>query len=300
LGEESGQAVAQNKSTPVVLIEEKPVEPTVITPVIEEPPKDSVVKQAAVDSSLLKKPIETVVEKVPDGKPFYFKLINSESGNEVMGEVQVLEPKAAQYIGYKGNEIIYLIPPKNSAAVYQVTIQAPGYKSAKLTLNYNDPSAVSSGTGPKQEMIINFELTRVKKGDYIDFTNVRFFRNSNILDPASKNELDGLVSLMMENSKYKIKIHGHCNGDDSRDITAMGTSTNFFAMDPSQNSKETATAKKLTELRAETVKGYLVAQGVEDGRVATKGEGGKQMIYPPASTLANQNDRVEIEIVKGK
>jgi outer membrane protein OmpA-like peptidoglycan-associated protein len=80
----------------------------------------------------------------------------------------------------------------------------------------------------------------------------------------------------------------------------LGTSSTIFALDPAQNGKETVTAMKLTELRAEAVKNYLVSQGIEDGRISTKGEGGKMMIYPVTSTLANYNDRVEIEVLKGK
>jgi outer membrane protein OmpA-like peptidoglycan-associated protein len=299
LGEETN-AVVEPK--PVLVGEERPVEPIVATPVVEEKPKkDSVISQAVitVDSSAFNKPVEEP-EKKPDGKPFLFKLLNSESGNEVRGEVHVAEAKATQYQAINGNELIYLMPPKNSSGIYQVSIQAPGYKLAKLAFNYNDPSAVSSGIGEKQESIITIELVRAKKGDYIDFNNVRFFRNSAILEPTSQNELDGLVALMKENLKYKIKIHGHCNGEEPRDIITVGTSTTIFALDPSQNGKENASAKRLTELRAEVVKGYLVSQGIEEGRVSITGEGGKMMIYPKTSTLANYNDRIEIEILKGK
>lgn len=299
LGEET-ESVAENK--PEVMVEEKPVEPILVVPVVEAlPKKDSVINQpvVAIDSSALKEPVEEV-EKKPEGRPFLFKLINSESGNEVRGEVQIVESKAIQYQAVNGNELVYLMPPKNNTGIYQVSIQAPGYKLAKLALNYNDPSAVSSGVGEKQESIITFQLERAKKGDYIDFNNVRFFRNSAVLEPTSQEELDGLVDLMKENVKYKIKIHAHCNGDESRDIVTVGTSTTIFALDPAQNGKENATAKRLTELRAEAVKSYLVGQGIEDSRLSIKGEAGKMMIYPKTSTLANYNDRIEIEILKGK
>lgn len=289
----------ENKRVPVV--EEKPVEPVATEPVIEElPKKDSVIVQptVTVDSSVLKKSVVEIAETKPVGKPFYFKLINSESGNMVMGEVHMVESKATQYQAVKGNELVYLMPPKNSTGVYQVSIQAPGYKLAKLALDYNNPSAISSGVGEKQESIITFELVRAVKGDYIDFNNVRFFSNSNILEPSSQSELDGLTELMKDNQKYKIKIHGHCNGNESREIVTLGSSTNFFALDAAQNKKETAAPKQLTEYRAEAIKSYLVSQGIDQTRITTKGEGAKMMIYPPSSTLANFNDRVEIEVLK--
>ncbi len=301
LGNETEDTFVQNKIVPV--IEETPVEPVVIAPIIEELPKrDSVVSQPVtlIDSSTVKQVVVEIPEKKPAGKPFLFKLVNSESGNEVKGEVHVVESKATQYQAVNGNELVYLMPPKNSTGVYQVSIQAPGYKLAKVALNYNDPSAISAGIGEKQESIITFQLVRAKKGDYVDFNNVRFFRNSSILEPNAQDELDGLAELLKENTKHKIKIHGHCNGDNSRDIITMGTSSTIFALDPKLNGKETATAKRLTELCAETVKGYLISQGIDDGRISIKGEGGKMMIYPINSTLANYNDRIEIEILKGR
>ncbi|MEK6782729.1 MAG: OmpA family protein [Bacteroidota bacterium] len=280
-----------------------PVSPVVISPVIEEKPKkDSSISKPAViiDSSAIKKSIAKPTEKKPAGKPFYFNMINAETGNKVTGEVQVFEAKATHYLAIKSNELVYIVPPKNKVGIYQVNIQAPGYRPVKLAFNYTDPSPVVSGVGDQQEAIMTFELVRAKKGDYIDFNDVRFFRNSTILEPQSKNELNGLVDLLNESPKYKIKIHGHCNGDESRAIITLGNSTNNFELDPAHNKKETATPKRLTELRAETVKNYLVGQGIDPERIATKGEAGKMMIFPRTSTLANRNDRVEIEVLKSR
>lgn len=290
---------------PTPAIEEKKETPVVTQPVvIAAPKKDSIISVpkpvVKVDSSKAKSNVVKPIEKKPDGKPFYFSLVNAESGHKVSGEVHVVEAKATQYLGVRGNELVYLTKPKNVAGVYQVAVQAPGYRPEKLVFNYADPLPLSSGVGDQQETIFTFELIRAKKGDYIDFNDVRFLRNTTILEPHSQVELNGLVDLMKENENYKIKIHGHCNGDDSRPVTTLGTSTNIFALDPAHNKKETMPAKKLTELRAETVKNYLVSNGIEADRLSIKGEGGKMMIYPRTSTLANRNDRVEIEVLKSK
>ncbi len=290
-----------NKPVPSVVV--KPVEPEVTELVIEElPKKDSVIAQSVVagDSLQFKKPVVEIVNTKPVGKPFYFKLINSESGSVVLGEIHIVESKATQYQAIKGNELVYLMPPKNNIGVYQVSIQAPGYKLAKLALDYENPSAISSSVGEKQETIITFELVRAVKGDYIDFNNVRFFSNSNILEPGSQSELEGLTVLMKDNQQYKIKVYGHCNGKESREIVTLGSSTNFFALDAAKNKKETVTPKQLTEYRAEAIKSYLVSQGIDQTRITTKGEGAKMMIYPSSSTLSNHNDRVEIKVLKAK
>ena len=298
---------AEPTIAPVVVEVPKPAtkeveEPIVFEPFIRAAPKkDSVTTTANVgaDSSALKKNVAKSIEKTPLGKPFYFKLVNSESGSPVTGEVHVVEAKATQYQGFKGNELVYLIPPKNVAGIYQASIQAPGYKPAKLVFNYKDPADVSSGVGEKQEVIVTFELIRAKKGDYIDFNEVRFFRNTTVLEPQSQSELNGLISLMKE-GPYKVRIHGHCNGEGSRAVITQGTSPNIFGLDPTHNKKETLTAKQLTELRAEVVKNYIISHGIEADRLSIKGEGGKMMIYPRTSTLANRNDRVEVEVLKSK
>jgi len=270
-------------------------EPVIETPK-EEVKKDSVVTPPVVkvDSSAVK----TDVKPKPDGKPFFFKLTNGEGGPEVSGEVHIMtSAKANQYQAFPANQLVYIKAP--AGAALQVTTLAAGYKEMKRAINYADPSASAAEVGASEEAVVAFPLIRVKMGDYIEFSNVRFFQNSAILQPDSKSELDGLVDLMKENTKYKIRIHGHCNGEKTRDITRKGNSTNFFATDAA-NVKESASSKQLTVLMAEIVKEYLVSQGIDADRIDTKGEGGKQAIYPITSTLAARNDRVEVEITKGK
>lgn len=284
LGEEQQVEVVQ----PVV---EKPVE---IVPVV----KDTVATQTVVveEVPVVEKPVEKPVVPKPAGKAFFFKLVNAETGNEAIGEVHVQESvKASQYQAFKGNEIVYIKAPVNKNGTYTVMTIVPGYQQMKITLPYNEPGGT---TGSESEIIIPFELKRAKRGDYIDFNNVRFIRNSAIMTPESQNELDGLVALMKENAKYKIMIHGHCNGKDSKDIIGLGTSQKYFELDPSLNKKETTTAKALSEYRANAVKGYLVSQGIEAKRIGVKAEGGKIPLYPEQSTLASYNDRVEVEVKK--
>ncbi len=278
---------------------EKPVEP-VVTPVIapavvETKPETTPAKK---DSVIEVKPTPPPAKRVVKGKLFTFKLINAENGNEVRGEVHFAESKkATQYQAFKADEVIDLPTPRNAAGVYYITTIAPGYKPISTPFNFKDPMPVSSGTGPEGEIIVPLSLERAKRGDYIEFTNVNFYRNSVVLHPESQMELDGLADLMKEHKDYEVRIHGHCNSNDTRDIITLGTSTKFFESDPG-NVKKKASAKELTELRADAVRRYIVSQGVEEGRLKIKGEGGKLMVYPQNSVYANYNDRVEVEIIR--
>lgn len=59
-------------------------------------------------------------------------------------------------------------------------------------------------------------------------------------------------------------------------------------------------AKDLSLKRAESVRDYLISQGIEANRLSVKGEGGKIPLYAEGGTLGQYNDRVEIEFVRSK
>ncbi|MEQ8301784.1 MAG: OmpA family protein [Cyclobacteriaceae bacterium] len=282
----SGKLGQEPKEEPVVVPEPEADPEPEPEPIIEEDPEPE-------PEPVVEEPVE---EPVPEGKPFYFKLVSEEE--EVLGEIHITETaRSSQYQAFNGNEVVYLQKPRNTANAFIVSVQAPGYRPVELTVDYEDPSVLSSGIGDKNEVIIPIELVRSKRGDYIEFNKVRFFGNSAIFQPESKLELDGLVDLMKENPKYKIKVHGHCNGTQSRNVVVKGSSNEFFETN-TLNTRETLSAKALTEARANLVKEYLVSQGIDGKRIKTKAEGGKTMIYPQGSTLSGYNDRIEVEIKK--
>ena len=274
------------------IVEEKPIEekPLIIVPVV-----DSVKIKAQQDS--IRKVAEAAKPKPkPPGNPFKFRLLSQESGTEVMGEVHVQESSnATRYQAFPANQVVYIEAPRNREGTYTLVTQAAGYKPVKTIMSYRTPGGTQGAEG---EHIIELPLPKAKRGDYIDFTAVKFFKNSSILEPASQNELDGLVSLMKEETGFKIRIHGHVNGKISRDAILIGKSTEFFKQVPDNELKKNTTASELSTERAEVVKRYLVSQGVPADRIKTKGEGGKIPLYPEGGTLGIYNDRVEVEIIK--
>ncbi len=284
LGNDEPAAVPVPAVVPLVVIEEK-------APVI-----DSVLVPTPAPIPIVVAPVKP--KRVVKGKLFTFRFLNAENGNEIRGEVHFAESKkATQYQAFKADSLVDLVAPRNAAGVYYISTVAPGYKPTETPFNFKDPLPVSSGTGAEGELIIPLSLERAKRGDYIEFNNVSFYRNSVVMHPESQLELDGLADLMKEHQGYKVRIHGHCNGTDDRDIISLGTTAKFFESDVT-DVKKRASAKELTELRAEAVRRYLVTQGVLVERILTKGEGGKMMVYPQNSVYANYNDRVEVEVVK--
>jgi outer membrane protein OmpA-like peptidoglycan-associated protein len=276
--------------------EEKKPEPIVEKPVVIEPAVDST-KIVKTESQ----PLPPVEEKPkPKGKPFYFKLRNTYDNTEIKsGEVHVQEGiRAPQYRAYKPGEIVYLEAPVNKRGAYTIVTQVAGYGAASTVFNFQNPQGEK---GPEGETIVEIPMVKAKKGDYVDFTNVRFYKNAAFMYAPSQNELDGLVDLLKENIRYEIKIHGHVNGDQPREAFTMGPNSSFFAPTPSADiTNKNMSAKDLSLKRAEAVRDYLVSQGIGAKRISVKGEGGKIPLYPEGGTLGQYNDRVEIEFTKGK
>lgn len=262
---------------------------------LTQPHKDSVkVVSPKIDSSAIKEIAKETTK--PKGKPFYFKVVSKSDGKELKGNIQLQEAVGAtRYQLIKTGEIVYLEAPTNKSGAYGIMAQLPGYKETTVTFDYANPS---DEKGPQNESIITLEIDNAKKGDYVDFNNVRFFKNTSIMQSSSQSELDALVAVMKENPKYKIKIFGFVNKKNSRETLTMGTSTQFFALDNKANKRATFSAKELSQARAETVKAYLVQQGIEAGRISAKGEGGNVPLYPEDGNSGERNDRVEVEFVK--
>lgn len=237
-----------------------------------------------------------VIEKkpAPEGRPFVFQLVDKNS-NMLKGVVRLQESdRAQQFRPVAANETVYIPAPTNRAGRWYVACDVVGFKPYKVQFSYKD-AAKSLEVGPGGEFVLSIDLIPVRKGDYIEFERVKFLNNSNIFHPDSRQELDELAAMMTNNIDYRIRIHGHTNGNDNRNIIEAESTHDIFSADASNKQYE-GTAKQLSLLRAESVKRFLVQHGIAESRITTKGEAGKQMLYE--GTLASMNDRVEVEIVK--
>jgi outer membrane protein OmpA-like peptidoglycan-associated protein len=252
--------------------------------------EEEVIRDEEVDTvAVAPETVEKKPEPVPAGKPLVFKTVNGESGETVTGLVRLQEAsRSNQYRGFKSNEKVYVVEPSNREGKWYLYCSIVGFKEYKTELNYSQLEF---------DTIISLPLERVKRGDYVEMDRVDFLKNASIMTPASVDELNELVAMMKEKPSYQIRIHGHTNGSEKRDVITLGSSTNLFAID-NGNKRYRATAKDLSKQRAEIVKMYLVENGVEQNRIQVKGDGGSQMIHGKGSLLSGANDRVEVEITR--
>jgi OmpA-OmpF porin, OOP family len=113
------------------------------------------------------------------------------------------------------------------------------------------------------------------KGEILVLDKVFFPYNATILESASSAQLDKLVLYLQRNTTMKILVKGHTSSEGSDSYN-----------------------QKLSENRAKAVVDYLTSKGVNGERLAFKGYGKTQLLYPnDTEENRTKNRRVEFEIM---
>jgi outer membrane protein OmpA-like peptidoglycan-associated protein len=197
---------------------------------------------------------------------------------------------------YKGNIPVRVSSPLNKSGEISLVCEVFGYRKVQRNFDYGNPVADDISSEDNKGTVVPFELVRLQKGDIAVMYNVYFFKDAGIMRPESRYEINSLLEMMKENPKYKIKIHGHTNGGAAGKIISIGESKDFFSLTGTVES--TGTAKKLSKERADVIKKYLLDNGIEATRMEIKAWGGKRPIHDKLSNRAQENVRVEIEILQ--
>lgn len=300
--------VAEQKPEPA-LVEATPpvsVEPQKETPATEEPKAVGEVAEVTSEEE------ETAVteeeeEKIVQHKQItlgntevFLSLFYGTKNRVVDGEVQVIDTERGRFITkVKGNDYLVLPDPKSKTGQLTLTCEVFGYRKVQHELNYPLPLADTvkehielMGT----TIVVSFDLVRYQRGDINTLYNVYFFNDAAIMLPESKYELTNLLQMMEENPEYRIRLHGHTNGHYHGKIISLGPEKNFFTLEGS--TQTVGSAKDLSSRRAETIKEYLIANGISADRVEIKSWGGKRPLYDKHSVNAKKNVRVEVEVLQ--
>jgi outer membrane protein OmpA-like peptidoglycan-associated protein len=83
-----------------------------------------------------------------------------------------------------------------------------------------------------------------------------------------------------------------------RIISMPEGSKNFFTVTKDNKENPFGTAVSLSRQRAETIRNYLLTNGIATNRMEVKGWGGKKPLFPEDSPLAFKNKRVEVEVLE--
>lgn len=237
------------------------------------------------------------VEDAALGKRFIFELYRARDHKKVEGDVQVVDTDRSRRMAtYKGNESVRVASPASNSGNITLISEVFGYRKVQHNLNYNDPQGPEIRTDAQGNVIVPFELVRLQRGDIAIMYNVYFFKDAGVMRPESRYEVNSLLEMLQENPKYKIRLHGHTNGSAPGKIISMGEERNYFSLTGTREGF--GSAKKLSQERAEVIRDFLVEHGIDASRMQIKAWGGKRPLFDKNSPRAEENVRVEVEILE--
>jgi outer membrane protein OmpA-like peptidoglycan-associated protein len=285
---------------PVITEEEEsddgyvPLGAIAVTEVAEEEKKGEIVEE-------VNERIETVKPSTLASIQVFLNLFNPTNNRIVAGQVQVIDTERAKLITkVDGNKLLFLPSPGTHSGEISMITDLFGYRKVQHEINYFQPLADTVDNAIEYTdgvLIINFDMVRYRKGDITVLYNVYFYDDAALMRPESRFELNTLLEMMKENPEYRIMLHGHTNAKYYGEILSLGPQKNFFEITDDAVSSN-GTAKNLARKRAETIREYLVVNGIAEDRVEIKSWGGKSPIVNPLGPDARQNVRVEVEILE--
>ncbi|HPM32245.1 MAG TPA: OmpA family protein [Chryseolinea sp.] len=241
---------------------------------------------------------DSELDRGVEGANFYFKIFRTSDNKSVDGDVDVIDVDRTRKIGtYKGNMGVKVSDPASKSDNISLMCEVFGYRKVQHDINYITPEGEDITKNESGAVQVPFELVRLQKGDIAVMYNVYFFKDAAIMRPESHFEVNSLLEMLKENPNYKIKIHGHANGGAHGKIIMMGKdSKSFFSLNNTKDGY--GSSKELSSERAEIIRDYLLSNGIETNRMQIKAWGGKRPIHDKHSTRAQENVRVEIEILE--
>lgn len=259
---------------------------------LNAPSNDQVVRTADRTSSNTK----TAGSEV-EGKKFLFRVTRAVDNKDVAADVDLIDiEKTKKIAAYKGNVPVTVSLPAKSSGKISAVCELFGYRKVTRTFDYNAPEMEGLVADADGNFVVPFELVRLQKGDIAVMYNVYFFKDAGVMRPESKFEVNNLLEMLRENPEYKIKIHGHTNGNSHGRILSMGEDRNFFSLTGTREGF--GSAKKLSFERASVIRDYLVSSGIAEDRMTIKAWGGRRPIHDKHHARAAENVRVEVEILE--
>jgi outer membrane protein OmpA-like peptidoglycan-associated protein len=120
--------------------------------------------------------------------------------------------------------------------------------------------------------------------------NIYFEGNSALYTSQSEPTLEEVLSYLLENPSKKVHLIGHVNGKMGRRYLKQAARSN-------PERKQYKNAVHLSLARAESIREYLVNNGVDPNRVTCEGRGGKDRVYKKPMTERQHRANRRIEIV---
>ncbi len=198
------------------------------------------------------------------------KIYDRTNNKSIYANITLEASKGVGYQGFTASNVKtgdYTLKISKEAN-YLINVESEGY------LTYSD-SVYLSNEEDLNNLVFHVAMEPVTKGHVFSLNQLYFNQSSANLLPESKQELEKMYRLMVNNETLKIKLGGHT---DNQGYKSANT--------------------KLSKVRAETVRDYLVGKGIDKKRIKAVGYGSSQPIVPNDSKENRaRNRRVEVEIL---
>lgn len=169
---------------------------------------------------------------------------------------------------------------------YELEISALGYKAKRLKFMKQTLQHELRDLG-------TIYLSPLEVGEHFVLKDIYFHSGTYAITPESSESLEKLKSFLETFPNTEIEIQGHTNGKGKVkqmvDKSDLGPEWNFSGNE-----------KKLSKLRAQAVKDYLVKNGIAESRLKATGFGAEKMLYPRPKNKEERDLNKRVEIIRLK
>jgi outer membrane protein OmpA-like peptidoglycan-associated protein len=282
-----GREIKEGDPVDDVVEKSEPVKeeaPTIVTEYLDNPPMDKVFRPQHLGNT-----------------PVFLSVFKGKDGSLLNADIKVFDAEKSKLLTtVKSNYYLNLPDPKTKTGKIALVASAFGYSDSKIELGYytTEQDTVQQNVnlfGSYFQLV--FPMEKMNKGQEVTLSKISFFNDAAIMTPSSSDQLQVLLDMLKENPSTNIRLSGHTNSNGRGKIIYVGPSRNFFALTPDRIEK-TGSAKDLSQARAQVIKDWLIAQGINENRIEAVGWGGSKPLYDKDSPNARKNARVELEVTQ--
>jgi len=200
------------------------------------------------------------------------KILNASTKEPVVARITYQSLPYGNKVGVVNNNTYSF--PMFDGEKYSIIVEAPGFSVAKYML---DPAEAKDGNVTKDiELTAGSSAPATEVGKVIRLDNLIFQVGKAKISPESHAELQAVLDMMQQNKNMVIQLEGHTD----------------YQGDPKEN-------LKLSQMRVDAVKKYLVEKDIAKSRIKTKAFGGSQPLSRDNTPEAHRlNRRVELRILE--
>lgn len=222
-------------------------------------------------------------------------VVEGADGRPLQSEVMLVDfEKVKKLTGIRFGEHLAIKPTKRNQVVTFVC-EMIGYSMETRMFNIDHLSR-GRDIHLREDGVweVRFKLRKLKVDEVSFLNKTAFYPDAAVLEPSSEIELNDLLVMMKSNTAYEIVVHSHCNPGGRRAVLVPADKRYFEKKDAVTKS---ASDRRLTKHRAETVRNYLVDHGIDKERIGIVGWGSADLLVAADAVDAYINDRIEIELV---